>query len=338
MQYLKRKNKPLLYHYYLQKENRLNDKNVRAHADLSARTDPSLQLCSICRSNSVFYDVTTGETICSNCGTVIEERDEVIDKDSKATNQVGMPTSLAFPDKGLSTVITNSNTDASGASLNQDQISSVNRIRQFDKISVNNRTEIRNLRNALMTMATIKDKLGLTDALMERSAYYYRKALDKKLIKGRSITEVVVASIYASCKELDVPRTLQEIAQAVNADYIFAGRCYRIMAKELGISPSIVDASAYISRIADIANVNQKTYKRAVEILDGVNNDPVSYGKDPKALATAVLYSAQIMNENDDRNHDKISQTRMAKAGGISIVTLRKRALDVLRFCKGENS
>jgi transcription initiation factor TFIIB len=336
VKYQKRKNKPLLYHYYLQKENRLNDKKVRAHADLSARTDSSPQLCSICRSNSVFYDVTTGETICSNCGIVIVERDEVVDKDSKATNQVGMPTSLTFPDKGLSTVITNSNTDASGASLNQDQISSVNRIRQFDKISVNNKTETRNLRNALMTMATIKDKLALTDAVMERSAYYYRKALDKKLIKGRSITEVVVASIYASCKELDVPRTLQEIAHAVNADYIFAGRCYRIMAQELEISPSIVDASAYISRIADNANVNQKTYKRAVEILDEVNDDPLSHGKDPKALATAVLYSAQIMEENDGRNHNKISQTRMAKAGGISIVTLRKRALDVLRFCKGE--
>ncbi len=224
---------------------------------------------------------------------------------SKATNQVGMPASLAFPDKGLPTVITNSNTDASGNSLNQDQISSANKLRYLDKTSGKSRTEIRNLRNALITMTIIKDKLALTDALMERSAYYYRKALDRKLIKGRSITEVVVASIYA---------------------------------QKLEISPSIVDASAYISRIADNANVNQKTYKRAVEILDEVNNDPLSHGKDPKALATAVLYSAQIMEENDDRNHDKISQTRMAKAGGISIVTLRKRASDVLRFCKGKNS
>ena len=41
---------------------------------------------------------------------------------------------------------------------------------------------------------------------------------------------------------MGVPRTLQEIAVAANADYIFAGKCYRIIANELEISPSIVDA------------------------------------------------------------------------------------------------
>lgn len=322
MQYRKRKSKPLLYQYYLRKENQLDNKEKTIDTDLST------ELCSSCKLNLVINDVSTGETICSNCGTVISERDEVIDKGPKATNRVDMPTSLAFPDKGLSTVIPNSNTDASGTSLNQDQITSVNRIRHFDRASVNNRTEIRNLRNALVIMAIIKDKLALTDPLMERSAYYYRKALEKKLIKGRSIREVVVASIYASCKELDVPRMLQEIALAANADYIFAGKCYRIIASKLEISPSIVDASAYISKIADNANINQKTYKKAVEMLNEVKKDSISYGKDPKALATAVLYRACISEENEG-DHHKITLGRIAKAGDISIVTLRKRASDV---------
>jgi transcription initiation factor TFIIB len=293
------------------------------------RTDLSTELCSSCKLNSVINDLSTGETVCSNCGTVISERYEVIDKDLKATNQVNMPSSLTFPDKGLSTVIINANTDASGTSLNQDQITSVNRIRKFHKISASNRAEIRNLRIALITMATIKDKLALSDPLMERSAYYYRKALEKKLVKGRSIREMVVASIYASCKEMDVPRTLQEIALAINANEIFAGKCYRKMAQKLEISPSTIDASAYISRIADNANINQKTYKKAVETLDKVKKDYISYGKDPKALATAVLYHACI-----EENLDKTSQTKLAKAGDISVVALRKRASDVLKFCK----
>ena len=323
MQYRDRKNKPLLYQYYLQKENELDNKKKPMSTELST------ELCSSCKLNSVINDLSTGETVCSNCGTVISERDEVIDKGPKSTNGVDIPNCLTFPDKGLSTVITNSNTDASGASLNQDQISSMNRIRQFDKISVNNRSEIRNLRNALIIMAAIKDKLALTDSLMERSAYYYRKALEKKLIKGRSIREMVVASIYASCKEMDVPRTLQEIALAINANEIFAGKCYRKMAQKLEISPSTIDASAYISRIADNANINQKTYKKAVETLDKVKKDYISYGKDPKALATAVLYHACI-----EENLGKTSQTKLAKAGDISVVTLRKRASDVLKFCK----
>ena len=60
-------------------------------------------------------------------------------------------------------------------------------------------------------MATIKDKLTLTDPIIERATYYYRKTLENKLIKGRSIKEMVVASVYAACKEMDIPRRLEDI-------------------------------------------------------------------------------------------------------------------------------
>ena len=81
-------------------------------------------------------------------------------------------------------------------------------------------------------MATTKDKLTLTDPVIERAAYYYRKTLNSRLIKGRSIKEMVVASVYAACKEMDIPRRLDEISEAANADKIFAGRCFRIMTRE----------------------------------------------------------------------------------------------------------
>jgi transcription initiation factor TFIIB len=176
-------------------------------------------------------------------------------------------------------------------------------------------------------MAAIRDKMTLTDPVMERAAYYYRKTLHNKLIKGRSIREMVVASIYASCKEMEVPRTLSEICDAANADPIFAGKCYRIMARELRISPSIVDSTKYISKVANSACVSQKTYRRAVEMLDVVKKHEISYGKDPKALATAVLYAACIKE-----NESKVSQAKIAAAGSISVVTLRKRFSDILRI------
>jgi transcription initiation factor TFIIB len=176
-------------------------------------------------------------------------------------------------------------------------------------------------------MAAIRDKLTLTDPVMERAAYYYRKTLQNKLIKGRSIREMVVASIYASCKEMEIPRTLCEICDAANADPIFAGKCYRTMARALRLSPSIVDSTRYISKVADSACVSQKTYRRAVEMLDIVKKNAISYGKDPKALATAVLYAACIKE-----NESKISQAKIAAAGSISVVTLRKRFSDILRI------
>jgi transcription initiation factor TFIIB len=135
---------------------------------------------------------------------------------------------------------------------------------------------------------------------------------------------MVVASVYAACKEMDIPRRLEDISEAVDADKIFAGRCFRIMSRELNINSATVGAARYISRVAENANVSQKTYRIALDMLDVVKRDPISDGKDPKALATAALYGACLKEEKD-----KVSQARIAKAGGISVVTLRKRVLDI---------
>src|ERR687897_225739 len=308
--------KSLTYHLeenYLQKNKKL-DENIKANY-------PPNLVCHSCDSVWMIFDESSGETICTRCGAVITDRPTTLET-SPSHESLGNSVSLAFPDKGLSTVITSANVDASGSALNHDQLQNVN----------NNRTQIRNLKNAFISMAAIRDKLTLTDPVMERAAYYYRKTLHNKLIKGRSIREMVVASIYASCKEMEVPRTLCEICDAANADPIFAGKCYRTMARELRISPLIVDSTRYISKVADTACVSQKTYRTAIEMLDMVKKHAISYGKDPKALATAVLYAACIKE-----NEPKVSQAKIAAAGSISVVTLRKRFSDILRLIPRDN-
>jgi len=72
------------------------------------------------------------------------------------------------------------------------------------------------LKNALAILNSIKDKRSINDTLIEKSAYIYLKALDKRMIKGRSICAMMVASTYAACREANVPRTLDEIAQTAN--------------------------------------------------------------------------------------------------------------------------
>jgi transcription initiation factor TFIIB len=323
MKFAGSRGKSMSYQRYVQKKSQRQDEPVEGNID----TTSSDLLCRLCNLSSTIFDVSTGETVCTNCGAVILERPMILENDPKSKERLGMSVSLIFPDKGLSTVITNANTDAFGTSLNQAQISNVNKIRYLDKVSNTNRTQIRNLKHAFATMAIVKDRLRLTDPLMERAAYYYRKTLHNKLIKGRSIREMVVASVYAACKEMNVPRTLYEICSTINADPIFAGKCYRTMAKRLKIGPSIVDATRYVSKIADNAYVTQKTYRRAVDMLDIVKQDAISYGKDPKALATAALYAACL-----SEHESKVSQARIAGAGGVSIVTLRKRFSDILKI------
>ena len=236
---------------------------------VDANRSISQQVCNPCKSMSVIFDEPKGETVCTDCGIVISEKQITLEKGTESKDTTGMPSSLVYPDKGLTTTITNQNTDAYGTSLNQDQISNVNKIRYYNRLS-DSKTHIRNLKNAFAVMATTKDKLTLTDPVIERAAYYYRKTLNSGLIKGRSIKEMVVASVYAACKEMDIPRRLEDISKAADADKTFAGKCFRIMSRELGINSSSVDAARYMSKVAENAGVSQKTYRTALDMLDVV--------------------------------------------------------------------
>jgi transcription initiation factor TFIIB len=289
------------------------------------------EICSLCDSRDLVFDAETSETVCSSCGMVVHDNTESMGPewrvysggDIESKSRTGMPTSLAFHDMGLSTFISYSNVDANGAVISPEQMSKVQRMRRWNKISSNNRSYHRNLKNAFAILSTIKDKLSLNDALIEKSAYNYRKALDRRIIKGRSIRALVVASVYAACRELTVPRTLDEIAQTANTDSIFAGKCYRLLVRFLKLRLPVLDSNVYLAKIANKAKVSEKTYRRALGMLTTIKENPISHGKDPNALAVAVLYAACL------KENEKVSQAQIAVAGDTSIVTLRKRYQDV---------
>src|SRR5206468_4405094 len=118
---------------------------------------------------------------------------------------------------------------------------------------------------AFAILISLKDKLSLNEAIIEKSAYNYRKALDKQIIKGRSIRAMVVASIYAACREMNVPRTLDEIAETANADSIFVGKCYRLLMRHLKLHFPVLDANTYLAKIINKAHVSEKAYRRALQ-------------------------------------------------------------------------
>ena len=161
----------------------------------------------MCKSDTLIFDAQTGETLCSSCGAVLHDNAESVDPewrtysvdDIGTKSRTGMPCSLALHDMGLSTFISYSNVDANGVVISPEQMGKVQRMRRWNKISSNNRSYHRNLKNAFAVLNSVKDKLSLNEALLEKSAYIYRKALDKRIIKGRSIGALVVVTCYLLC-------------------------------------------------------------------------------------------------------------------------------------------
>ncbi len=283
--------------------------------------------CNYCNSKNIVFDAESCERICSDCGLVLAEHLDPADQPNNNLNRSdshhGVYSSLVYHDQGLPTLIPYSNIDAHGVALNSEQRSKMNTIRRWNLVSNSNRTYHRNLKNALAILMRIKDKLSLSDPSVEKSAYYYRKAIDLKLMKGRSVVGFVVASVYISCREANIPRKIEEIAEAANTDGVFAGKCYRLLLRRLKIRLPSIDSASHLSRIASNAGISERTVRKAAEMMSIIKENPISSGKDPNALAVAVLYGACL------EQGENVSQGQVAIAGKVSVVTLRKRFADV---------
>jgi transcription initiation factor TFIIB len=287
--------------------------------------------CYLClKDENVITDVESGEVICGNCGTVITDKGQdtnnpewraftVEEKNNKA--RTGAPTSLAVHDMGLSTIIGRTNRDASGQILDASMRSTIERLRTWDaRIQVHN-SEGRNLRQAFQQLDTLKDKLGLSDAIVEKTAYIYRKAYEKQLPRGKTIAGVLTAAMYIACRDMGIPRTLKEISTISNIKRKDIARNYRMLVFELDIIIPIVDPMNCIIRIANKVKLSDKTKRHAIRMMNNIAKEEIilSAGKNPMGFAASVLYLASIITKDDDN----VTQMELAEAAGVTEVTIR---------------
>lgn len=282
--------------------------------------------CPSCAQQRIITDESTGEMFCAMCGYVITDRlaDEGAEwrsfsSDDTNRSRVGARTSLRMHDMGLSTVIGPANKDSTGKPLPSTVKTSIERLRTWDSRTQAHSSSDRNLRQALSEMGKMKDKIALGDAVIEKAAYIYRKAMDKKLVRGRSIHGMVAACVYAACRTTETPRTLDDIAEGINVRRKDVARCYRLLYRELDLKMPVVDPVKGVSRIASIAKLSERTKRRAIRILDKAKRLGMVAGKDPMGIAAAALYLACISNGEIK------SQKDISIASGVTEVTIRNR-------------
>jgi transcription initiation factor TFIIB len=144
----------------------------------------------------------------------------------------------------------------------------------------------------------LKDKLGLSDAVIERTAYIYRKARQRRLVRGRAIDAILSAAIYIACRDLDVPKTLKEVAAASSLRLKILSRSYRVLVTELDIStPPVIDPMKCIVKVANKADLNENTKRRAMDVMNNLSKREISAGKNPMGFAATVLYASQYWCE-----------------------------------------
>ncbi len=212
-------------------------------------------LCSLCKSDlRIITDPETGEIICKKCGMIISDNTQDITRpewcataafDTLQINyrhsRTGNPTYLSRYDMGLYTIIGKTDKDGVGHKLDAFTYSTIKRLRTWDFRTQNHNATAINLMQAFNELDILKDKLALPDAIVEKTAYIYRKVQKRGLVRGRTITALLAASAYIACREIGIPRSLRDIASASNIKRKHLAKAYRLLLVELDLKVPLVD-------------------------------------------------------------------------------------------------
>lgn len=261
---------------------------------------------------------------------------------SKNTRASGS-TSLAMHDYGLRTEIASGSKDYAGRSIDYQMAEQMNSIRRWHVRSRIVSPHERRLSNVLTKINETCAALGFPKLILETAAMLYRNYESRQEAKGKSIACIASAAIYLACKKCHVVRSLEEIVGAAGvteqdrSSVKLASKYYRLMVMELGsvtepaAQHALSSATAidqYISKLCNMAKIDTKVERLAIDIAHKAGDDMLADGKVPNGLAAAYIYIASILSDVN------ILQRDVSSLSGLTEVTIRNRCKDILSCFK----
>ena len=283
--------------------------------------------CPECGGINLSINKEKGEITCKDCGLVIEDKmvdfteewREFDDGDAEKRRRTGAPMTYTQFDQGLGTEV-GRKSDLYG--LGQKDRNKFFRLRKW-QYRISTAIE-RNLKLALAELKRVASYLKLPKSVEEEAARIYTLAVQRGLVRGRSMESVVAGALYAACRRHEVPRTLDELSEASAIEKKEIGRTYRFVTRELGITILPSNPADYIARFASSLRLSAETQSKSVEILEAAQKIELTSGRGPTGIAAAALYVAALMHG------EKRTQREVADVAGVTEVTIRNRYKELL--------
>jgi len=173
--------------------------------------------CPECGGINLNWNKERGEIICKDCGLVIEEKMvdftqewREFDSEDGERRRAGAPMTYTQYDHGLGTEV---GQKADLFKLGGKERNKFFRLRKW-QYRISTAIE-RNLKLALAELKRVSSYLKLPKSVEEESARIYTLAVQRGLVRGRSMESVVAGALYAACRRHDVPRTLDELEERI---------------------------------------------------------------------------------------------------------------------------
>ncbi|KAL7202564.1 hypothetical protein ACSBR1_034101 [Camellia fascicularis] len=286
--------------------------------------------CPECkRGTEVVFDHSAGDTVCSECGLVLESHsiDETSEWRTFANEsgdndpvRVGGPTNPLLADGGLSTVISKPN-GSTGDFLSSSLGRWQNRGSNPD----------RSLIQAFKAIATMSDRLGLVATIKDRANEIYKKVEDQKPLRGRNQDAILAACLYIACRQEDKPRTVKEICSVANgATKKEIGRAKEFIVKQLEVEMGqsmemgTIHAGDFLRRFCSHLGMTNQAVKAAQEAVQ--KSEELDIRRSPISIAAAVIY---IITQLSD---DKKLLKDISLATGVAEGTIRNSYKDLYPY------
>lgn len=288
--------------------------------------------CPIC-GNSLIGDYDKGELVCPRCGFVAAEQTEDRGPEWKAMDleekerrvRVGSPRTYSLHDFGLTTEIGGEMRDSHGRSLDPYMRMAIGKMKKWQTRIRTSTSEERGLSNVLSKVSEVSNQLNLPKMASETAAHIYRVSAKLKVAKSKSIIGMTAASIYLACRKCGVGRSLKEVARAARVDKRTVAKYYRLVLKEVErdyVPPPSVQK--YISKLINVARIDPKVERLALQLASKTNDTKISSGKAPAGLAAAYVYiSSVLLGEH-------VPQREIAEVAEVTEVTVRNRCREIL--------
>lgn len=272
--------------------------------------------CPECGSKGLIRDYGKAEIFCANCGLVITENIVDLGPEWRAFDseqmsrrtRVGAPMTYRIHDKGLSTIV-------NWGSPGQGQYK-LKKLQQRTHIA--NTTE-RSFIFALSEIDRMACALRLPVNIREAASMLYRRAMKKRLIRGRSIEGITTALLYIACRQYGVPRTLEEVREISRVGQKEISRAYRFLLRELDLKVSPASPVDFVPRFCSLLDLGGDIRSKAIEIIKKATEAELTNGRGPIGIAAAAIYIAAILS-GEHRTQKEVSD-----ATGVTEVTIRNR-------------
>ncbi|BES88044.1 transcription factor IIIB 90 kDa [Nesidiocoris tenuis] len=261
--------------------------------------------CKSCGSSTLEVDPSRGDTVCTTCGTVLEDS-VIVSEVQYEDNSHGISTAIG---QFVSS-------ESSGGCRGFGNGFHAGGTRESREIT---------LQNAKKAISNLCQNLRLNQHCLDTAFNFYKMALNRNLTRGRKLTHVIAACVYITCRTEGTPHLLIDFSDVLQICAFELGRTYVKISQALCINIPAADPCLYVLRFANKLEFGDKTHEvtmTALRLVQRMKKDSIHYGRRPSGVCGAALLMAARLHQFSRSVGD------IVKVVQVHETTLRKRLVE----------